>query len=103
MKPDAFPGRAKATFEINARMFGSAACAWVAWMIWPTRPEWWGFGFLSLILWTVALSATIQTVKLIIAVWQRNRAIAAFEADKSAPKSAAVANLQRLKDAGMIR
>lgn len=102
MNTDGFPGRTKATFEINARMLGCAACAWVAWMIWPTAPEWWGFGLLSIILCFAALAAAIQTIKLIFAVWRRNRAVAAFEAGRIDPKSAAVANLQRLKDAGMV-
>lgn len=102
MMLDTFPDRRKAVLTINRHCLGAALAGTIAWWIWPTTPEWWGLGLISFILSMQIPISIIKAMKAYFALRQRERAIAAYQAQGAPTKSSAMASRQTMIDAGMI-
>lgn len=73
-----------------------------AYWVWPSSPEWWGFGLLSIVLWFGALSKTIEALRAMVKIYGREKELARFAATSRAPAPSDLADHNALKDAGMI-
>ena len=102
MMLDNFPDRRQAVFKINRHCLGAALAGAIAWSIWPSTPEWWGLGLVSIILSMQVPIGIIKALKAYIALRQREHAIAAYRAQGAPTKSSAMASRQTMIDAGMI-
>lgn len=97
-----FPGRRREIVMINKHCLGAALSGVIAWWLWPSSPEWWGLGVISVILAMQMPIGFIAAVKAYLALLQRERAIAAYSSQGAPLKSATMASRQALIDAGMI-
>ncbi len=102
MMVEPFPDRRRAILTINRHCLGAGLFAAIAWTIWPSSPEWWGLGVVSIILAMQVPASLIAAIRAFLALRQRERAIAAYAAQGAPIKSAAMASTQSLIDAGMI-
>lgn len=102
MMLDTFPDRRSAMFKINKHCLGAGISGVIAWTLWPSSPEWWGLGVISVILGMQVPIGLISAVKVYAAFRQRERAIAAYSAQGAPTKSSAMASRKTLIDAGMI-
>lgn len=98
----AFTGSLGTVAAINGHFLMSSSCGALAWLIWPRTPEWWGLGVLSVSLGAMALTALIKALQGIVRLERRDRAVAAFEALGTPPKSAQTASHDALVKAGMV-
>ncbi|GMG84971.1 hypothetical protein LNKW23_41870 [Paralimibaculum aggregatum] len=91
-------------FSINAKLAGAALMAVTAYAIWPTYPKWWSFGMMSVILALAAVGNVIAAIRQMVALYQREKAIAELTKDAAAPKSARLASddHDRLREAGVL-
>lgn len=90
-----------ATVAINARLFSATALGWLAFVIWPDAVEWWGMGLASIACGYASLVAVIGAVRLMVQVYQREKAVREFLAQGPAPKSSEMASNADLERAGM--
>lgn len=102
MTIEAFPDRRRAILTINRHCLGAGLLAVIAWTIWPSSPEWWGLGLISIILAMQVPASLVAAARAYLALRQRERAIAAYTAQGAPIKSAAMASKQSMIDAGMI-
>ena len=87
---------------VNGHLFGAAAFGWIAWVIWPQSPEWWGAGFISISFAMGAFVGLIRALRLIGELYAKAVVIRDFEAQGDAPKSSRMATIADLKRAGML-
>lgn len=97
-----FSGKGGSVAAINIEFLIAATCGSIAWISWPSTPEWWQLGILSALLWVACVTHAIKGFRLILRRWQRGRVIAAFDAQGKAPKSAAMASSDKLQAMGMF-
>lgn len=95
------PSTLGATVAINVQLFVAVGCVWAGRAIWPTSAEWWGLGFLSIVLGLAALGAVADALKLMIRVYRHQRAILDYLAQGKPPSDADVASGDQLDRAGM--
>ena len=100
MKPFRTPLRS--VVEINFNLLLAAGCGYVAWVIWPQEPEWWGLGVIGTILALAAVGGVMKALRLMMAVHAKDRAIADYLAQGGSPRSSRLATKDDLKDAGML-
>lgn len=97
-----FQNSTGAVIGINMNLLVACVSGWGAWAIWPGTPEWWGLGVLAVILATGAIAGLVNALRAIGALYARDRVLAAYMAQGSAPKSARMASHADLKRAGML-
>lgn len=102
MTDDPFSIRRKTMVRVNLQLLGAAICAASAWFLWPTSPEWWGFGALSIIVGLQVPVALVNAVRSYLSMRSRERAVARYMAQGGPLKSATTASRRALVDAGMI-
>jgi hypothetical protein len=95
-------GKFAAIFHVNLQLLGATACGFTAWAIWPSTPEWWGLGLLSIILSFAALAGIANAAKAMAGLYHRERVIADYMAQGGAPKSARLVTTEQLRQAGMV-
>lgn len=87
---------------INAKLAYAVFLVLVAWVIWPSSPEWWGFGFLAIIIMASAVvlagKALIQAGQLIL----RDGKTRAYQRLGADPKTSDLASTDDLRRAGML-
>lgn len=86
---------------INARFLYATLLSAVAWSIWPESMRGYGWGFLSICLWLASFALIVEAAKAALKLYARDRAVAAYLAQGSRPKTAEMASSQALKNAGM--
>ncbi|MBN9039337.1 MAG: hypothetical protein J0H53_25010 [Rhizobiales bacterium] len=91
-----------AIIGINARLLMSCVCGIGAWAVWPTTPEWWGLGVMSVMLGLGAVGGVADALRAMSDLYQRDKAIADMMAQGGPPKSARLVTREDLKRAGMI-
>ena len=84
-------------YLLQTFLFG--ACAW---WLWPSSPEWWAFGALSIALGAGALSTFLAALRAMANLYEREKELARFAATSRAPTPSDLADQNALKDAGMI-
>lgn len=91
-----------AVFLINAQLLGASLLGITGWLIWPSSPEWWGFGLVSIVLGACAAANTIGALRTILKVYVRERELARLAATSRAPDPSDLADQNTLKNAGML-
>jgi ABC-type Co2+ transport system permease subunit len=87
--------------QINLKLFVAAVFAVTAHSIWPTTPEWWGLGVIAILMGAGALSLLVEAIGMALKLYQRDKAIAAYLAQGSKPKSSVLVSGRDLDDAEM--
>lgn len=87
---------------INLNLVVASLCGIGAWAIWPTTPEWWGLGVMSIMLGMACAGGVVNALKAMSALYHRERVIADYMAQGGAPKSARLATTEQLRQAGMV-
>ena len=88
-------------FRINIALLGAVAFAFTAWVIWPDSLKWWGFGLLSIMFAIAAPALLIKALILTVKLYQRDKALAEFEAANRDADPSELANDDVLRKAGM--
>ena len=97
-----FRPRFRTIAAININLLMAAGCAFIAWAIWPSRPEWWGFGLVSIIMAIGAVSGLGKALIAAAGLRAKEAAINDYVAQGGAPKAARMASHDDLKRAGMV-
>ena len=92
----------KAKFRINGMFLMAYLCGAISWVTWPTSVEWWGFGFVSIVMGLNAAILNIKAIGEVIAVYSRDKTIAALMAQGVDVKADDLAGHNDLKSKGMI-
>jgi hypothetical protein len=95
------PSRLGATVAINLKCLAAFGCGWASWSLWPTVPQWWGLGFLSVMMGLASALTIVDAIRLMARVRQREQAIREYLALGTAPKSSEIASDAELQRAGM--
>lgn len=88
---------------INGRFLMAALMMILAYKLWPDRPEWWGFGLISICIWAGAISHAIGGLRDMFRLIERGRTIAGQTEDAAEAKQARKVTSDVLRDAGMMR
>ena len=91
-----------AKIRINVNLFVAVLSAGIAWFIWPDSLEWWGLGYIAIILWANALAMTLKACGEIITLYSRDKTLAALAAQGKDIKADDLADSNLLKSKGMI-
>ena len=91
-----------AILKVNGHFLQASLFVGVAWLIWPTSPEWWGFGLLSILLGAAALASLIAALRAMTKLYVRERELARFVATARTADPSDLADQDALKDAGMF-
>ncbi|HMR34522.1 MAG TPA: hypothetical protein PKA13_21945 [Geminicoccaceae bacterium] len=67
-----------AVVSINGKFLVAALTGFLAWLCWPSSPQWWPLAILSLAMGSIALGALIEALGLIFKIHSREREIAAM-------------------------
>jgi len=97
-----YQGSAGPTLEINFKLLGTSLCACFAWAVWPSTPEWWGLGLLSILMGLGAFALLIDALMAMARLYKRDKAVADYVAQGTKPKTAELASKEALQKAGMI-
>lgn len=87
---------------VNGGFLGCVVFGWASWTLWPTNPEWWGLGVLSVMLGLAAIGSLANAIGTMIGRYRREREIYRYLAQGGGPKSARLASLDDLRRAEMI-
>ena len=87
---------------VNGHFFQAFLLGAFAWWLWPSSPEWWGFGLLSIILGVGAFGKTIEALRAMVKIYGREKELARLAATSRAPDPSDLADENALKNAGMI-
>ncbi|MFG1339976.1 hypothetical protein [Xanthobacter autotrophicus] len=96
-----FPSTLGTTVAINVKLAMASLLGWAAWAMWPGTFHWWGFWLMSGFCAFAALGLTMEALRTMVQVYQRERMIEAYLALGGAPKSSEMASSDKLRDAGM--
>jgi len=89
--------------KINMTLLAAVTCAFIAWAVWPARLEWWGFGLMSIIIGLAAPANLARAITLMVQLYHRDKAIAAFEATNKKSDPSKLVSDEALRKAGMIK
>lgn len=87
---------------VNGHFLTACLLGASAYWLWPSSPEWWGFGLLAVILGIGAFSKTIEALRAMIKIYGREKELARVAATSRAPDPSDLADQSALKDAGMV-
>ncbi len=88
---------------INGRFLMAALMMILAYKLWPDRPEWWGFGLISICIWAGAISHAVGGFRDMFRLIERGRTIADQTQDAAEAKQARKVTTDVLRNAGMKR
>lgn len=88
---------------INGRFMLAALLMIVAYKLWPTRPEWWGFGLISICTDAGAIAHANAGIRKMFQLLERNRTVNDQTKDAVETKLARKVTQDVLRDAGMKR
>ena len=92
----------RSVLAINGHLLLAFLAGGIAWLIWPTSPEWWGLGLMSMVLGAVSFISTVTAVRSMAKIYYREKEIARFTANSRAPDPSDLADTNALKKAGLI-
>jgi hypothetical protein len=96
------PSKSGSIVAINMHLFAAVVCAVIARAAWPTSPEWWGMGVVSILFGMAALASVAAAIGGMKSLYLRERELSVYMAQGGPPKSAKLADHERLRKAGMI-
>lgn len=88
--------------RINGLLLLAFGWGFTAWAIWPQMVEWWGLGFISIILGFGAATFVVSALKEAGALYRKEREISRYLAKGSAPKPSRMATTDDLRRARMF-
>ena len=97
-----FQHTAASIIAINVKLLGAAMTGCVAWFIWPTFPQAWALGLVSIFMSIGAIILLIDALKGIVKLYVREAAIARYLAQGPRPKAAELVSADTLSSAGML-
>ena len=95
--------RWRTAINVNAQLMMACLFGAIAWFMWPGTPEWWGLGFLCILMGMGAIAATINALQAALGLYRKEKALAEFQAQGAAPKTARLATVDDLEKAGMLK
>lgn len=87
---------------INFQLLQTFLLGLCAWWSWPSSPEWWGFGLLSIMLGATSFGTLMAALRAMAKLYAREKAIARLAGTSRAPEASDLVNRDALKNAGMI-
>lgn len=96
-----FEGPFSTVLQINFKLLYATALAFLSYWAWPTEPHWWAFAIISVCAGLAAAGLIGSALKSILTLYRRDKALKAFLAQGSKPKSAKLASDDDLRNAGM--
>lgn len=96
-----YPSTFGTTVAINAKLAMASLFGWAAYALWPGTFDRWGFWLLAGFCAVAAVGLTMEALRMMVEVYQRERMIEAYLALGGAPKSSEMASSDKLRDAGM--
>lgn len=94
---------ARVIWQINLRFLLVFFAFLVAWLVWPERKQDWPGGLLAFYLGLGGLAGLIQNLGLIVRYIKAARLQRRFERQGASPKGDALADIDALRQAGIIR
>jgi hypothetical protein len=91
-----------AKLRINGMFLMACLCGVISWVTWPSSIEWWGFGFISIVMGLNAGILTIKAIGEMITLYGRDKTIAALLAKGTDAKADNLAGDDILKSKGMV-
>ena len=88
--------------SVNGHLLQAFLFGVCAWWVWPTSPEWWGFGVLSIALGAGTLNKLFAAISAMVKLYEREKELAHFASTSRAPTPSDLADHDALKNAGMI-
>jgi hypothetical protein len=92
----------RSIIRINGLLLLAFGCGYIAWAIWPQSVEWWGLGFISILLGIGAATLVVSAVTEAGALHRKESEISGYLARGGAPKPSRMATTGDLKRAGML-
>lgn len=92
----------KTKLRINGMFLMACLCGVISWVSWPSSIEWWGFGFVSIVMGLNAAILTIKAIGEIVTVYSRDKTIAALMAQGVDVKADDLAGPNDLRSKGMV-
>ncbi|PHR55175.1 MAG: hypothetical protein COA47_14355 [Robiginitomaculum sp.] len=90
-----------AILKVNGKLLLAFILGGLAWLVWPSKPEWWGFGVFSIIVGMAALRTSIDALITIAKLYAREKEFAAFTELLKPVTPSEMADKDALKAAGM--
>lgn len=87
---------------INLKLLGATLLAFAAWALWPSSPEWWAFGLLSILIGASASGVLIDALRAMAKLYARDKALVRLMATGAEPRSSKLASDDALRQAGVI-
>ena len=87
--------------KINMDCFTATLCGGGGYLIWPSDPKWWGFGFISICMMLAALTLIVRAIRLMVKRYRRDKTLVHYLAQGNKAKSSAMVSGDRLKHMGM--
>lgn len=97
-----FQHTAASVIAINVKFLGATMTACLAWFIWPTYPQAWALGLVSIFMSIGTIILLIDALKAIVKLYARETAIARYLAQGPRPKAAEMVSADTLSNAGML-
>ena len=97
-----YQGKAGTVLQINLQLLESVLFLFTAWGIWPSSPEWWGFGLISILLVLSAFGMGAEALRSMGKLYARDKIVAEYMAQGNKPKTNNLASSEALRKAGMI-
>lgn len=99
---NAFSFKVSSIIRINGKLMSSAMLGALSLWLWPDHYQSWPSGLASVCMGFGSASALVSALKDMFHLFQRERAIAAFDAIGGDPKTAELVSTERLIQAGMV-
>ena len=87
--------------QINAKLLYFTFLGWMSYYTWPIHPQWWGFGLLSIFTGLAAVALLVNVLRMMFHLYQRDKTLAAFQAQGNQPKTSSVVSNDRMREAGL--
>lgn len=87
--------------KTNVQFLVAALLSILAYELWPSRPEWWGFGILSICIGMGAIGHAIKAMQAVMISIQKNRVIGDQTTGATEAKYSRQVTRDVLQDAGM--
>lgn len=91
-----------AILKVNGHFLLACLFGGVAWLVWPTNPEWWGLGLLSILLGASGLGSFLAAIRAMAKLYVRERELARFVATARTSDPSDLVDQNTLKNAGMF-
>lgn len=88
--------------SVNLNALGAVSCGFIAWAIWPTSVEGWGFGMISIFLGVAAIAAVAKVARILMVERRRKQVMADYLAQGARQKSARLVSDRELREKGLL-